>query len=436
MTRRQKPETRRPRTPVRLTVDGAAAQWPQGKDAGAPQAEFIPYVISWNLTTRCNLRCRHCYIDASRAMPGELSAREALRVVDGIAEVNPESILILTGGEPLLRPDLDEIVAAAAARGLVVVLGTNGTGLTATRCRKLAEAGLSGVGVSVDSLVAARHDDFRGVDGALEAAVRGISAARAAGLDVQVQMSLTRANVEELPEIVRFSRGAGARVVSVFFLVCTGRGQDLVDLTPQEYEQVLSRLVEAREDGIMIRPRCAPTFRRVLAQTRPRSILLHSDVARCLAARSYCRITPDGDVTPCPYLPLVAGSLRRQTFGEIWRSAELFRQLRHPVLKGRCGACEYRDLCGGCRARAFAFTADPLGEDPWCAYSPGTDEPRPAGDERPVTWTVEADRRLDKAPVFVRSMVRGAVEAFARERGVSSITTELLDEARRTMKRP
>ena len=398
-------------------------------------SEFVPYVISWNLTTRCNLRCEHCYIDASVAMPGELSTDEALRVVDEIAQVNAESILILTGGEPLLRPDLDEIVALAAGHGLVVVLGTNGTGLTVARARRLAKLGLSGVGISVDSLIAARHDAFRGVIGSLAATKRGISAARRTGLDVQVQMTLTRQNIEELPQVIAFARGAGAKVVTVFFLVCTGRGQDLVDLTPQEYERALIYLAGVKADGIMIRPRCAPTFRRVLAQRNPDSILLKSDVGRCMAAKNYCRITPDGDITPCPYMPIAAGSLRKQSFGEIWRSAELFKQLRRPDLKGACGVCEYKDLCGGCRARAFALTGDVMGADPWCVYEPGTDTFRDHVEHPSVVWTAAAEARLAKAPFFVRSMIRGAVEAFAYRQGVKSVTPELLSEARRMMRR-
>lgn len=397
--------------------------------------EFTPYLISWNVTRRCNLRCRHCYIDASTAMPGELSTDEALRVLGEIAEVNREMILILTGGEPLLRPDLDALVSRAAVLGLMAVLGTNGTMLTVDRARALAERGLAGVGISLDSLASSRHDEFRGVEGAWHAAVRGIAAARRAGLEVQIQMTLTRDTLPELPRVIRFSRDVGARVLTVFFLVCTGRGQDLVDLTPEEYERALGFLVQAQGDGVMIRPRCAPTFRRVLAQMKPDSILLKSHAGRCMAAKNYCRITPDGEVTPCPYLPLSGGRLRECSFGDIWRASPLFEALRNPALKGRCGACEYRDLCGGCRARAFAWSRDILAEDPWCTYVPGTDKPGGSREEVAVAWTAEAESRLGQVPLFVRRMVRSAVEAFARRQSTVVVTPELLDEARRTMMR-
>ncbi|MFQ5722873.1 MAG: radical SAM protein [Terriglobia bacterium] len=397
--------------------------------------EFVPYVISWNLTQKCNLRCHHCYIDASTAMPGELSTQEALRVMGEVAEVCRETILILSGGEPLLRPDLDELVARASDQGMLVVLGTNGTLLSRARARSLAARGLSGVGISLDSLLSPRHDAFRGVQGAWQAAVEGLGAARAAGLDVQIQMTLTRENVLELPRVVHFSRQVGARVLTVFFLVCTGRGQDLVDLTPEEYERILQRLAQLQDDRVMIRPRCAPTFRRVLAQRKPQSILLESDIGRCMAGKNYCRITPDGKVTPCPYLPLVAGDLRQQSFGALWRSAPLFQALRDPTLQGRCGACEYRELCGGCRARAFAASGDPLAEDPWCSYIPGTDKPSPRREEAVVAWTAEAESRLKKVPFFVRSTVRAAVEALARRQGLARVTPGFLEEARRKVRR-
>ena len=401
--------------------------------------DFVPYLISWNLTRRCNLRCRHCYIDASGAMPGELSTNEALRVLDEIAELNPETMLILTGGEPLMREDLDTLVGRASSLGMTVVLGTNATALTDDRADKLAERGLAAVGVSLDSLVASRHDDFRGREGAWREAVAGIASARRAGLDVQIQMTLTRDNLEELPQVAGFVEEAGARVLTVFFLVCTGRGQDLVDLTPEEYERALELLVRQQEEttgGVMIRPRCAPTFRRVLAQTKPDSILLKSDAGRCLAGRNYCRITPEGQVTPCPYLPLTAGNLREHGFGEIWRSASVLETLRSSALKGRCGACEYGELCGGCRARAFALGGDVLEEDPWCTYVPGTDKPPENRPQTPLTWTGDAEARLKKVPFFVRGVVRSAVEAFARRSGADAVTAALMREARETVKKP
>ena len=426
-----------PQTHSLGSVEGSPVGSPLVQTAREEAArDFVPYVISWNLTQRCNLRCKHCYIDASHAMPGELSTSEALRVLDQIGDVNRETILILTGGEPLLRPDLEVLVERAAGLGMMVVLGTNGTRLSVDRARELAQRGLSGVGISLDSLVASRHDAFRGLEGAWSAAVEGIRSARLAGLDAQIQITLTRDNISELPQVLRFSREADVKVLTVFFLVCTGRGQDLVDLTPEEYEHALEWLVSVNPNGVMVRPRCAPTFRRVLAQKKPDSILLQSDAGRCMAGKNYCRITPDGKVTPCPYMPLEAGSLREQSFGAIWESAPLFETLRAPDLQGRCGECEYRDLCGGCRARAFASSGDPLAEDPWCTYIPGTDEPQRSLPEVTMIWTPEAEVRMKKVPFFVRRMVRSAVEAFARRQGAATITPDLLQKARQRMVKP
>lgn len=396
---------------------------------------FEPSLVSWNLTQRCNLGCKHCYIDASSAATGELSTQDARRVLGEIAAVNPECLLILTGGEPLLRPDLCTLVADGAAHGMMVVLGTNGTLMTRARAKALADSGLTGVGISIDSLDASRHDEFRGLHGAWRRTVDGIDNARSAGLDVQIQMTLTRDNLSELGEMVSFARDVGARTLTTFFLVCTGRGQGLVDLTPQDYEDALGRLADDEHEGILVRPRCAPTFRRLLAQANPDSMLLESDIARCMAGKNYCRITPEGQVTPCPYMPLVAGDLNERAFGEIWESAPVFESLRNPVLKDRCGACEYTTVCGGCRARAFASSGDALAEDPWCTYVPGTDKPMPSTERPAVPWTTEAEVRMQRAPFFVRKMIRAAVESFARRQGVALITPETLDEARKVMRR-
>lgn len=423
------------RWPKEQQLEGSRPSADPRVGTAQPDAECVPYVISWNLTQRCNLRCRHCYIDASTAMPDELSTEEALRVLDEIGEVCRETILILSGGEPLLRSDLDPLVEQASRLGMLVVLGTNGMMLTPARAHELAKRGLSGVGISMDSLLASRHDAFRGVAGAWRRTIQGIHCARRAGLEVQIQMTLTPHNFTELPQILRFARSVGVRVLTVFFLVCTGRGQALVNLTPEEQERALEWLVSVQQEGVMIRPRCAPTFRRLLAQRRPDSLLLKSDAGRCMAGKNYCRITPNGMVTPCPYLPLVAGSLREQSFETIWRSAPLFEVLRKPPLRGRCGACEYRELCGGCRARAFALNGDLLAEDPWCVYVPGTDKPLESRHEAAVVWTAEADSRIERVPFFVRRVVRSAVEALARKQGITTVTAEFLNKARSQMMR-
>jgi radical SAM protein with 4Fe4S-binding SPASM domain len=228
---------------------------------------------------------------------------------------------------------------------------------------------------------------------------------------------------------MEWAASQGARAFNLFFLVCTGRGQKMTDISPSQYESLLQWLAatDGRRDGMMIRARCAPHFRRVVAQRDPRSPLLAEDASACLAGAHYARILPNGDVTPCPYLLLVAGNVRETRFSEIWHSAAVFHTLRAPQLAGRCGVCEFASACGGCRARALATGGDYLGEDPWCTYQPGEG---PRVELTPVTWSAEAEARLERVPAFLRGMVRRRVEARARERGMDCVTVELMREVR------
>lgn len=390
-----------------------------------------PLIVSWNLTQRCNLRCAHCYLDAGarrRGGAGELSTNEALALVDAIAEASPGAMLVLSGGEPMLRPDLHDIARRAAQRSLTVVVGTNGTTLDDDAVRALAAAGVRGVGVSLDSLDPARHDAFRGVPGAWERTVRGIDACRRVGFPFQLQTTVTTWNYDEIPDLLAFAAARGAYAASLFFLVCTGRGQRLTDITPEQYEALLVRLARmgGALDGTRVRARCAPHLRRVAYQHDPASPLLVEDASRCLAGVAYCRVTPEGHVTPCPYLPIPAGNVRARPFAVIWQEAAIFRALREPTLAGRCGRCEFARLCGGCRARAFATTGDVLGEDPWCAYEPGTGAGPTA--ELPVEWSEAAEERLRNVPAFLRPMVRRGAEAYARAKGLGLVTPAVLLE--------
>jgi len=262
------------------------------------------------------------------------------------------------------------------------------------------------------------HDGFRGVPGAWRGAVRGIRVCVAEGLPVLIQMTVLPWNFEEVEELIELAHREGATGFTLYFLVCTGRGETLSDITPQQYEQALDSLAAAQEryPEMMVRARCAPQISRLAAQRD--SALVGN--AGCLAARQYCRITPDGQVTPCPYLPLVAGSVREQPFAAIWQDAPLFRRLRGGIPSGRCGDCDFSRLCGGCRARAFALTGDLLGEDPWCAYQPPTRVAPP--DDRALPWAVEADERLQRIPPFLRDRVRLAAERQARSCGATEVT--------------
>jgi Predicted Fe-S oxidoreductases len=327
-------------------------------------------------------------------------------------------MLILTGGEPLMRRETTELVARASSRGLLVVLGTNGMLLTGSRAGQLKTAGVDGVGISLDSVDPERHDSFRGVPGAWRGAVRGIRACVAEGLPVLLQMTVLPWNFEEVEDLIELADREGATGFTLYFLVCTGRGETLSDITPEQYEQALSSLAAAQEryPRMMVRARCAPQISRIAA--RQDSALVGN--AGCLAARQYCRITPDGQVTPCPYLPLSAGSVRERPFSEIWQNAPLFQRLRGGTPTGRCGDCDFRELCGGCRARAFALTGDLLGEDPWCAYEPP--ERVATATDGALLWTAEAEERLQRIPPFIRDRVRLAVERNARASCTTVVT--------------
>ncbi|MEE9247620.1 MAG: radical SAM protein [Dehalococcoidia bacterium] len=384
--------------------------------------EYSPSLVSWNVTSGCNLACAHCYLAADKKGKDELTTAEGINLISQMAEVGTE-MLILTGGEPLLRRDIYDLAACASKEGITVVMGSNGTLITKEVANRLVSSGVISVGISLDSMSTTDHDRFRGLVGAWDRAVKGIDRCQAAGIGVLLQTTVTRWNCSQLPQLLEFAYKKGLQGVTAYFLVCTGRGEELTDITPEQYEQTLSYLIDiqGRYPGMMVRARCAPHVVRIASQKG--SPIIGS--AGCMAATSYCRITPEGDVTPCPYLPLVAGNVRKETLGQIWESSSLFEAFRRPQLTGRCGACEFRNMCIGCRARAFATRGDYLGEDPWCTYVPQGD-PAPASTE--PAWTPDALTRLRRVPVFLRGRVKRAIEERAHSQGDGVVTIELIQK--------
>jgi radical SAM protein with 4Fe4S-binding SPASM domain len=411
-------------------------------------------VVAWNLTRRCNLECAHCYISAgpSESAAGELATDECLRIADEILAVNPAPMFILSGGEPLLRDDLETIAGHAAARGATVVVGTNGTRLTPERIASLKSAGVSGVAVSVDSLEPRRHDNFRHGAGALLATTEAVSALRDARVDVVIQTTVTRGNRGELPAIVAWAAEQGAAAFNAYFLVPTGRGARLADLSADEHETVLRELVDlhrAMLGRMLVRAKCAPQFMRLLHEAAPESPALGYET-RCPCGVHYCRITPDGHLTPCPYDPTSAGDLRRERFADVWRESPLFGAIRSAPaegrLGGRCGRCEYRGVCGGCRARALAVAGDRFAEDPACGYEPAAPPTAAAPMVAPpagptygapaapaLPWSPAAAARLSRIPSFVRGVVTRRIEDYARSHGHAEVTVELMREVRERM---
>ena len=426
-----------------LEFSGLAAE----TDASEPIADStLPHVVAWNITRRCNLACSHCYISAGswHGSGNELSTAECRRILDDILAVNRSTLLILSGGEPLVREDLEELAEHASSGGATVVVGTNGIGLTDERIGSLKDAGVRGVAVSVDSLSPSYHDRFRHGAGALAGTLSAVERMRKHELDFVVQTTLTRGNRDELPELVSWAADRGAVSFNLYFLVPTGRGERMQGLSPRENDEVLTELIELERTyrgRIMVRSKCQPQLMRHALEADEASPLLNYET-RCPCGVHYCRITPEGKVTPCPYLPAVAGDLLEESFGEIWQRAELFQALRHGSLGGKCGKCEYRKVCGGCRARAYAMTGDPLGPDDSCAYDPPGDVPlveprrsvtygRAVDPELP--WTPEATDRLSRIPSFVRGVVIRRVEEFAQTRGYAVVSAEVMAEVRREM---
>jgi radical SAM protein with 4Fe4S-binding SPASM domain len=411
-----------------------------------PRDDYVPHVVAWNLTRRCNLECAHCYISAGPAETAEheLTTAECLRIAESILAVNPAPLFILSGGEPLLRDDLETLAGFASSRGATVVVGTNGTMLTDDRIRRLADAGVTGVAVSIDSLDERRHDNFRHGRGSFAATSAAIDRLREHRLDFILQTAVTRGSRGDLARLAAWAAERGAVSFNAYFLVATGRGAALADLSPDEYESALAELVALHRrylGRMMVRAKCAPHFMRLLHQLAPDSPILGYET-RCPCGTQYCRITPDGKLTPCPYIPTPAGDLREQSFADVWRDAPLFDALRAGNLGGRCGRCEYRALCGGCRARAFAIEGDHLAEDPSCAYEPSGTAPLLARQrtvtygmpaQRVLRWSPDAEAKLARIPSFVRAVVVRRLEEYAREHGATEITATLMQEVRRAL---
>jgi len=394
------------------------------------------FLLAINLTKRCNLACAHCYMDAETMKHGdknELTTEEVCGLLDDIAGRSTETMIVLTGGEPLMRGDLEDLVAHGTGRGLAMVVGTNGVALTDKRVQSLKAAGAMGAGISVDSLDPEKHDAFRGLSGAWEKTMLGIEACKRHDLPFQIHFSVTESNAGEVQSMIDFARAAGARVLNVFFLVCTGRGESMSDISPVTYERVLNQLVAAQEQSpdMLIRARCAPHYKRVAYQRNPASTLTRAagyEGGGCLAGIHYCRITPEGGVTACPYIPEEEGSIRDKKFWDIWNQSPTFQSLRNPQLQGKCGSCEFQKLCGGCRARPLALGGSLMDTDPWCVYVPdGAAVIEPLVEQpKTLSWSAEAEKRLSRVPSFLRKMVKNRAENYVHELGLQRVTEEHL----------
>ena len=360
------------------------------KLAHSPMAEaserFVPLVMSWNVTRECNMKCSHCYINATeKKLCNELTTKEAKNLMDQIYQVSAP-LLILSGGEPLLRPDIFELINYGSKKGLKMGLGSNGSLIDESVARKLKEAGIATVSISLDSNIPAQHDEFRGVAGAWEKAVEACKALRKNNVLVQVNTTLTQQNYNQIDDVMSLAENIGVENFHLFFLVPTGRGTKITDISPEKYEEMITKtFAKTANHRLNVRPSCAPQFMRI---AKGMGLDMRQWIRGCIAGLYYCRIYPNGDVTPCPYLPIKLGNIREKSFKEIWLNSKVFKDLRNPnSLRGKCGVCEFRVSCGGCRARAYGLSndfidycgdlhepeelkSDYLTEDPWCVHQP------------------------------------------------------------------
>ncbi|MFN3740189.1 MAG: radical SAM protein [Thermodesulfovibrionales bacterium] len=394
-------------------------------------SDYKPYIVSWNVTKRCNLLCPHCYIDSTARLEqdsSELTTEEARLVIDELSYINDRLMLVLSGGEPLLRRDIYEIVEYASSGGFIPVLGTNGILLTKEVVGFLKDAGLKGIGVSIDSVNPEEHDRFRGFEGAWEFSVSGLRYAREAGIETQIDVTLTDRNYQEVDHFIEFGVGLGVKAINFFFLICTGRAMK-TDISTDHYESAIRHLASKvfKEKRLMVRARCAPHIYRVIYDN---GYSIPSGTRGCLAGRFYMRIDPEGNVTPCPYMPLVIGNIRESSLSDIWNESSLLKLLREGAYRGRCSICEYTEICGGCRARAFVKSGDMMDEDSLCGYIPEGKEKvaveMKIGSD--LMWDERAKERIKNIPTFMQNMIVRMIESKAREKGIDTITSEFIDE--------
>jgi len=341
-----------------------------------------PRIIAWEITRSCNLSCAHCRAAAEFGRyPGELSLDEIKSVIDDIITItNP--IIILTGGEPLMRPDIWEIIDYAQEAGAMPVIGTNATLITEEIAAKIAEHKIPRISVSVDFPSAAEHDGFRGQPGCFEKTIEGIKIAKRHGIGVQINMTVTTLNADKVAEVHDLAESLGVDAFHIFMLVPTGRGESLLDkeLPPAEYERVLEWSYERQKTSpLHFKPTDAPHYYRIIrqkARAEGKKVTreeygLDAMTRGCLGGITFCFISHVGDIQPCGYFNMQLGNVKERKFSDIWTNSKVLGELRdYSLLKGKCGDCEYRAVCGGCRARALSVTGDYLAEEPYCVYVP------------------------------------------------------------------
>jgi len=339
-------------------------------------------LVAWEVTRACNLACKHCRAEAKlEPFPGELTTKESLALIDEFKKCgNP--VIIFTGGEPLLRKDIFELVRYATALGLRSVMAPNGTLIDKENAQQMKQSGIERCSISIDGLDADSHDSFRGQKGAFAGALRGIEWLKKVGIPFQINTTVTKHNLNSFKQIFKLVEELGAVAWHIFLLVPTGRGDSIREeiISAQEYEEVLNWFYDFRKTTSMhLKATCAPHYYRIMRQRAKAEGLkvdketfgLDAMTRGCLGGIGFCFVSHSGQVQPCGYLELDCGQVRERAFSQIWQDSEIFLNLRNPQkYEGKCGYCEYHRVCGGCRARAHTMRGNYLAPEPLCTYEP------------------------------------------------------------------
>ncbi len=347
--------------------------------------EFLPKWIAWEITRKCNLRCVHCRSSSEMEIQGhpDFTLEEAYRLIDDIVSY-AQPVVVLSGGEPLTRRDVFEIARYGTDKGLRMCLATNGTLVTDEICEKIKQSGIRIVSLSLDGADETVHDDFRSQKGAFAGTINAAHLFKKHGIEFIINSSFTKRNQEQIPRVYRLAKELGATAWYMFMIVPTGRGEEIMNelISKEDYDKILDWHydMEKEEDLMLVRPTCAPHYYRVQLQrakeegekVKRRTLKFSTGGSKgCLAGQLICLIDVDGNVLPCSYFNLPAGNVREKSFKEIWENSDLFKDLRDfKKYKGRCGSCEFVNVCGGCRARAYSVYGDYLEEEPFCSHRP------------------------------------------------------------------
>ncbi len=347
--------------------------------------EFSPKWIAWEITRRCNLRCVHCRSSSELSIKGhpDLPINDAFRIIDDVSGY-AKPVVVLSGGEPLMRDDLFDIADYGTKKGLRMCLATNGSLVDERVCRIIKKSGIRMVSLSLDGSTQEIHDNFRNQEGAFKGIINASELFRKHGIEFLINSSFTKRNQEEIPKVYRLAKELGATAWYMFMIVPTGRGEEMMNelISKEDYEEILDwhYHMEEEERDMLVRPTCAPHYYRIVLQKAKeqgkryerRSLKFSTGGSKgCIAGQLICLIDVDGNVLPCSYFPVPAGNILKQPFKEIWENSSLFKDLRDfKGYKGKCGECEFLNVCGGCRARAYALSGGYLDEEPFCGYMP------------------------------------------------------------------